>query len=198
LIEAGEFTAISDVGLTHDDIDLSQGRWHQYIEKRVDKLPEAVRNAGRYAYITKDTALFQGLQKAVQYGDFLSKAIMYDDMVLRQKKTPAEAMARITEEFVNYDRLPGRFRGYLEQMGMLWFYNFKLRSSKVAISMMRNNPIHALMSNFMPVPDVFGPVGSPLEDNFLAKAVSDTLGYSIGPGMGFRAPTMNPWWQMVN
>lgn len=198
LIEAGEFTAISDVGITHDDIDLSQGRWHQYIEKKVDKLPEAVRNAGRYAYITKDTALFQGLQKAVQYGDFLAKAIMYDDMVLRQKKTPVEAMARITEEFVNYDRLPGRFRGYLEQMGMLWFYNFKLRSSKVAISMMRNNPIHALMSNFMPVPDVFGPVGSPLEDNFLAKAVSDTLGYSIGPGMGFRAPTMNPWWQMVN
>lgn len=198
LIEAGEFTAISDVGITHDDIDLSQGRWHQYIEKKVDKLPEAVRNAGRYAYITKDTALFQGLQKAVQYGDFLAKAILYDDMVLRQKKTSAEAMARITEEFVNYDRLPGRFRGYLEQMGMLWFYNFKLRSSKVAISMMRNNPIHALMSNFMPVPDVFGPVGSPLEDNFLAKAVSDTLGYSIGPGMGFRAPTMNPWWQMVN
>jgi len=198
LIEAGEFTAISDVGITHDDVDLSQGRWHQYIEKKVDKLPEAVRNAGRYAYITKDTALFQGLQKAVQYGDFLAKAIMYDDMVLRQKKTSAEAMARITEEFVNYDRLPGRFRGYLEQMGMLWFYNFKLRSSKVAISMMRNNPIHALMSNFMPVPDVFGPVGSPFEDNFLAKAVSNTLGYSMGPGMGFRAPTMNPWWQMVN
>ena len=198
LIEAGEFTAISDVGLTHDDIDLSQGRWHQFIEKKVDKLPEAVRNAGRYAYITKDTALFQGLQKAVQYGDFLAKAIMYDDMTIRQNKTPAEALARITEEFVNYDRLPGRFRGYLEQMGMLWFYNFKLRSSKVAISMMRNNPIHALMSNFMPVPDVFGPVGSPLEDNFLAKAVSDTLGYSIGPGMGFRAPTLNPWWQMVN
>lgn len=198
LIEAGEFTAISDVGLTHDDIDLSQGRWHQYIEKQVDKLPEAVRNAGRYAYITKDTALFQGLQKAVQYGDFLAKAIMYDDMVLRQKKTPAEAMARITEEFVNYDRLPGRFRGYLEQMGMLWFYNFKLRSSKVAISMMRNNPIHALMANLTPVPDVFGPVGSPLEDNFLAKAVSDTLGYSIGPGMGLHAVAMNPWWQIVN
>ena len=198
LIEAGEFTAISDVGLTHDDLDLSQGRWHQFIEKKVDKLPEAVRNAGRYAYITKDTALFQGLQKAVQYGDFLAKAIMYDDMTIRQNKTPAEALARITEEFVNYDRLPGRFRGYLEEMGMLWFYNFKLRSSKVAISMMRNNPVHALMSNFMPVPDVFGPVGSPLEDNFLAKAVSGTLGYSIGPGMGFRAPTMNPWWQMVN
>ena len=198
LIEAGEFTAISDVGLTHDDLDLSQGRWHQFIEKKVDKLPEAVRNAGRYAYITKDTALFQGLQKAVQYGDFLAKAILYEDMTIRQNKTPAEALARITEEFVNYDRLPGRFRGYLEQMGMLWFYNFKLRSSKVAISMMRNNPVHALMSNFMPVPDVFGPVGSPLEDNFLAKAVSGTLGYSIGPGMGFRAPTMNPWWQMVN
>lgn len=198
LIEAGEFTAISDVGITHDDIDLSQGRWHQYIEKQVDKLPEAVRNAGRYAYITKDTALFQGLQKAVQYGDFLAKAIMYDDMVIRQKKTPAEAMARITEEFVNYDRLPGRFRGYLEQMGMLWFYNFKLRSTKVAASMLRNNPIHALMSSFMPVLDVLGPVGSPISDNIVSKAMHGSLGYSMGPGMGFNAPTMNPWWQMVN
>lgn len=198
LIEAGEFTAISDVGLTHDDIDLSQGRWHQYIEKQVDKLPEAVRNAGRYAYITKDTALFQGLQKAVQYGDFLAKAILYDDMVLRQKKTPAEALARITEEFVNYDRLPGRFRGYLEQMGMLWFYNFKLRSTKVAIGMLRNNPVHALIANLMPISDTFGPAGSPITDNFMTKAAENTLGWSIGPGMGVRAPTMNPWWQMVN
>lgn len=195
LIEAGEFTAISDVGLIHDDIDLSQGRWHQYVEKLVDKLPEPVRNAGRYAYITKDTALFQGLQKAVQYGDFLGKSLLYDYMVNVQKKTPVEALARITEEFVNYDRLPGRFRGYLEQMGMLWFYNFKLRSVKVAASLLRNNPVHALMSNFLPV---FGDAGSVLTENVLAKVAEGTLGWSIGPGMGLGAPLMNPVWQIVN
>ena len=195
LIEAGEFTAISDVGLIHDDIDLSQGRWHQYVEKLVDKLPEPVRNAGRYAYITKDTALFQGLQKAVQYGDFLGKSLLYDYMVNVQKKTPVEALARITEEFVNYDRLPGRFRGYLEQMGMLWFYNFKLRSVKVAASLLRNNPVHALMSNFLPV---FGDAGSVLTENVLAKVAEGTLGWSIGPGMGLGAPLMNPVWQLSN
>lgn len=198
LIEAGEFTAISDVGVMHDDVDLSQGRWQEYIEKQVSKLPESIRNAGRYAYITKDTALFQGLQKAVQYGDFLAKAIMYDELVLRKGKPPAEAMAMITEEFINYDRLPGRFRGYLEQIGLLWFYNFKLRSTKVAASMLRNNPVHAFVSGLMPVPAMFGPIGSPIEDNFLTKAVSGTLGYSMGPGMGLRAPALNPWWAMTH
>lgn len=198
LIEAGEFTAISDVGVMHDDVDLSQGRWHEFIEKQVDKLPDAIRNAGRYAYITKDTALFQGLQKAVQYGDFLAKSIMFDDLVLRKGMKPDAAMAMITEEFVNYDRLPGRFRGYMEQVGLLWFYNFKLRSTKVAASMLRNNPVHALVTSLLPVPDVFGPVGSPIEDNFLTKAMGGTLGYSIGPGMGLRAPSMNPWWTLVN
>jgi hypothetical protein len=198
LIEAGEFTAISDVGLSHDDIDLSQGRWHQYIEKKVDQLPDGIRNFARYAYISKDTALFQGLQKSVQYGDFVAKALLYDDMVVRQKKTSAEALARITEEFVNYDRLPGRFRGYLEEMGMLWFYNFKLRSTKVAVSIMRNNPVHALLSSLVPVPFGLGPIGSPIEDNFMTKALEGTLDYSIGPGMGISAPTMNPWWQLAN
>jgi hypothetical protein len=198
LIEAGEFTAISDVGLTHDDVDLSQGRWHEFVEKMVDKLPEAMRNAGRYAYITKDTALFQGLQKAVQYGDFLGKAILFEDLTERKKLSPKEAMAMVTEEFINYDRLPGRFRGYLEQMGLLWFYNFKLRSTKVAANMLRNNPVHALLGSFIPMPSMLGEIGSPIGDNALVKGIEGTLGYSVGPGMGLSAPTLNPWWQMAN
>jgi len=48
-------------------------------------------------------------------------------------------LARITEEYVNFDRLPGRSRGYLDEMGMMWFFNFKLRTTKVALSMLREN-----------------------------------------------------------
>lgn len=69
------------------------------------KLPEGVQTAGRYAFVAKDTAMFQGLQKAVEYGDFLAKAILYDDLVQRQKKPKDVALGQITEEFVNYDRL---------------------------------------------------------------------------------------------
>lgn len=62
----------------------------------------------------------------------------------------AEALAKIGEEFINYDRLPGRTRSYLENIGLMWFWNFKIRSAKVAASMIRNNPVHALLGTGVP------------------------------------------------
>jgi hypothetical protein len=193
LIEAGEFSSISDAGIARDEILLSEGKLHAYIERLTDKLPEGVKTAGRYAVVAKDTALFQGLQKAVEYGDFLGKAIIYEDLTQRQKKSKAHALGRVTEEFVNYDRLPGRFRGYAEDIGLLWFYNFKIRSAKIALSMIRNNPLHVLMLGMLPAPPGIGEVGTPLHDNIFTKGLEGTLGHSMGPGMGFRAPELNPW-----
>ena len=198
LIEAGEFTSISDATLSRDEIMLTSGRLQQYIEQLVNKLPGPVATMGRYAMITKDTALFQGLQKAVEYGDFLGKAILYDDLMQRQKKDKAYALGRITEEFVNYDRLAGRFRGKLEKLGLLWFYNFKIRSAKVAMSMIRNNPVHTLMATLAPAPTLFGKVGLPTMDNIFTKMADGTLDYSMGPGQGLRAPTLNPWLNLAN
>ena len=82
--------------------------------------------------VARDTALFQGLQKMVQYGDFIAKAVMYDDLMKRKGLTKEQALGKITDEFVNYDKLPGRARGYLEDTGLLWFYNYKLRITKIA------------------------------------------------------------------
>lgn len=193
LIKAGQFSAISDMGLTKEDVELSQGKLTAYVENLVDKLPESVRNAGRYALITKDTALFQGIQKAVDYGDFIAKAILYDDLTQRKGLTKEAALARIMEEFVNYDRLPGRSRGYLESVGLLWFYNFKLRLVKIALSTIRNNPVHALMVGMAPKPTFFGSIGTPISDNFLTMGVNGELGASVGIGMALNAPTMNPF-----
>jgi len=198
LIEAGEFSSISDVAITHDEILLSSGKLNAYIEKQVDKLPQEVRTAGRYAIISRDTALFAGLQRAVQYGDFLAKAVLYDDLTTRGGKSQAEALGRISEEFVNYDRLPGRFRGALENNGLMWFYHFKIRSTKIAMSMLRNNPVHALLASFIPVPDFLGSVGSPIVDNAVALGLEGKLPYSIGPGQMFRAPMLLPWLNLVN
>lgn len=198
LIQAGEFSTIADVGMTHEDLELSSGKLSQYVEKLVHKLPESVKNAGRYALVTRDTALFQGLQKSVQYSDFIAKAVLYEDLTKRQGKSKEEALGRITEEFVNYDRLPGRFRSYLENMGLLWFYNFKIRISKIAVSTIRNNPVHALLAFSLPSPDLFGSAELPQTDNLFAKMADGTLDYSMGPEMGLRAPFLNPWFNLVN
>lgn len=192
LIEAGEFSSISDVGVTHEELALTSGKLASYIEQQVDKLPAGVRTAGRYALITQDTALFQGLQRAVQYGDFLAKAVLFDELTQRKGLTEQQAMARITEEFVNYDRLAGRFRNYLESIGLLWFYNFKIRASKVALSMLRNNPLHALLASTNPVAALVGSNGLPVDDSLLVKLMDGSLGASMGPGQGISAPLMNP------
>ena len=117
LIEAGEFSTISE-GLTEADAAIGSGKWAEWMQAQVDRLPEKLGTVGRYAVITRDTALFKGMSRSVQYGDFLAKAVLYDHMTKRDGKKPAEAMKVVTEEFVNYNLLPGRVRSYAESMGL--------------------------------------------------------------------------------
>lgn len=198
LLEAGEFSSIADAGISRDDLLIPDGKVQEYMQRLADKLPKKLQTAGRYALITKDTALFQGIQKTVEYSDFIAKAIVYDELTKRKGKSKEEALGRVTEEFVNYDRLPGRFRGYMESMGLMWFYNFKIRSTKVAVSMIRNNPVHAAMAMLAPTPTMFGNVGLPLQDNLFSVAADGRLDYSIGLGQGLRAHNLNPWMNLVN
>ena len=186
LIEAGEFGSISDVGISHDEVLLSEGRLQDYIEAKLDKLPDAAKTLGKNILITKDTALFQGLQKSMEYGDFLAKAIQYDH--LRAKgMSQADALGVITDEFVNYDRLPGRVRGSLENFGLAWFYNYKLRIAKTAFRMIRQDPVRLALLAALPLP-----TETPVSENIFTKGIEGTLGYSLGPGMGFHSIGMNP------
>lgn len=193
LLEAGEFSTVTDIGRVVEGTSLTSGKLGEYMENLADKLPPVARTAARYGLVSKDTALYQGLQKSVLYGDFISKAVLYDDIVKRQRKSKKEALAQITEEFVNYDVLPGRFRGKLENVGLVWFFNFKVRSVKVAAARMRNNPVHTLMAMTLPGRNIFGDAGLPIEDNVFSKAAEGTLGYSVGPGMAGSAIGLNPW-----
>ena len=193
LIERGELSSMSDDAQPEDQ-ELVAGKLNAFIEAQVNKLPPAIRAAGKYALITKDTALYKGLRKSVEYGDFLVKAILWDDLVNRQGKDVDYANGRITEEFVNFDRLGGRNRQYLESMGLLWFYNFKIRIAKVGLSIIRNNPLHALMAATIPAPSS---IGSPITDNLFGLAVEGKLGHSIGLDQLISAPMLHPLDNMI-
>ena len=188
LLAAGEFGSITDAGIGRDEILLSEGKLQAYIESKTEKLPPGLQRAGKWALITKDTALFQGLQKSMEYGDFLAKAVMYEHH-LAKGKTKAEALGEITDEFVNYDRHPGRVRGYVEDLGLAWFYNYKLRIAKTAFSMLRKDPLRVALLAGMGLPGMELPV----TENVLSRAIEGTLGHSIGPGMLFSTPGLNPW-----
>jgi hypothetical protein len=196
LIEAGEFSSISETGLDVNEALLADGKLSDFIERQVDKLPPSVRTLAKYGIVSKDTALYKGLQRSVEYGDFMAKAILYHHLIGKKGLSQKDALARVTEEYVNYDRLPGRQRGYAESIGLLWFWNFKIRILKVAINTLRNNPLHLLLASMLPAPTMFGTVGLPTDDNILTGLVEGKLDNSVGPGQGLRAWSLNPWWNL--
>jgi hypothetical protein len=197
LIEEGQFSAISEGGPTQEDLAISKGKYVDYVENLVKNIPipGPAQTVARYAMITKDTVAYKALARATQYGDFLAKGILYDH--LKKTMPHTEAVANVSEEFVNYNRLSGRTRNYLESIGAIWFWNFKIRSVKIALRTIRRNPLRALLFMSTPSLPIIGSIGTPMTDNFFTVLEDGNLGNSIGPGMGLRAPFLNPYLNLV-
>lgn len=195
LLDAGEFSTISE-SLTEADVALRDGKISEYLEIAADKLPGAAQTAFKNFVLTKDTALFQGLNRAVQYGDFVAKAVLYDHLMKSKGYSEKQAMDVIKEEFVNYNRNAGRGRDYLENMGLLWFYNYKLRIMKVLARSLRERPASMLFwaGGVGPMTDIDTVASGSVAGAFL----DGRLGYSIGPEMGYEGLFLNPWVNLTN
>lgn len=199
LIQNGEFSAISEGGISREDLALSEGKYGSLIDSLVAKLPDGAKTPARYMLLTRDTPIFQAMATATQYGDFLAKAVLYDHLSKQKGMSEREALGEVNEEFVNYNRQAGRTRNYLEASGLIWFWNFKLRSVKVAARTLRRNPFKALMFAAMtPSLPVLGSVGSPITDNILSVMLDGRLGYSMGPEVGLNAYSLHPVWNVVS
>jgi hypothetical protein len=61
LIEAGEFSTISDIGNNSEDIDLFSGNTESWLDNKISKLPANAQTVAKYGMVARDTALFQGL-----------------------------------------------------------------------------------------------------------------------------------------
>lgn len=195
LLKAGEYNTIADLGDVDDDILLSTGKWGEYVEKKVDNLPDVLKEGGRQALISKDTSVYRMLEKGTQYGDFVAKAILYNYLKNQKKMKPENALSKVRYEYVNYDMLPGRTREYLENIGLLWFYNYKLRITRTFFSMVKENPLSTLLSIVSPVG--LG-IGTPISDNFLVELITNPFG-SIGPKIfDFPWITSNLWYNTLS
>lgn len=198
LIEQGEMSTVADLGIKPDEVEISDGQLGQWFEEKLGELPEPLNTLSRTLAVTKDTTLYQALEKSVQYGDFVAKSILYDDLINRRGWIREAAMRRIKEEFVDYDKFKGRQRQYLESIGLMWFYDYKIRSVKVAASLLKYNPFGALIGSMIPAFVPFNAiglsgVGTAVTDNLISKAWEGGLGNTIGFDMFFRSLTMNPF-----
>lgn len=189
MINAGELSTINDVGDDYNS-SLFTGHWAEKIEEYVDKLPESVVQFGKYIMVSKDTGLYQLMEKATVYGDFVSKSIYYD-WLLKNGEDVTKATMKAMNEFVNYDMLAGRNREYLENMGVLWFYNYKLRILRTMTDIALHNPVSALLALYI-APE-FIAKNNVFADSFLGKLIDGKLGGTfLNPSMLEAPITKNP------
>lgn len=187
LIEAGELPTIAE-GLSETDEYTLVADGMRWIEEKTAGLPQGIKTFGRYATIAPDTALYQGLNRLIQFGDLMAKQLMYEKL-LRDGMTKEAALNYVRDNFVNYNLLPGRTRTALEQMGVLWFWNYKLRIQKIFFRTIRDNPLRALMA--------FGAAGaSGVDSLWSSQAINANLSYSVGYDQLAGAHSMNMWWQL--
>lgn len=183
----GEFGSIQDVGNANDIAELTGGNFRTLIDEKIDKLPQEVKTALHYGFLTKDTSLYQFLQRSVEYGDFVAKAIFEDHLRATTNLTEDEIVNAVREEFIDYDLPAGRNRQWAGSMGLEWFWNYKLRTTKVAYRLLLNHPFRALIASVG-----HSGIETPLTENVFTKFFSGSLGYTLGPGLLFRAPSLHP------
>lgn len=156
LIEAGELSDLPE-GLedtpSHSFAGDFAGWLNNHLRKIHPKTPEIVANA----IIAKDTAVHDAISKAIQAGDFLGKWAVYKHMV-RSGKSPEVARDTVREEFIAYSTNPGRFRGALEDFGLVWWSQFTLRAQKVLLRRFRRNPFSFFVSTMASNLGADGPV----------------------------------------
>lgn len=191
MIEAGQYKNLSE-GLTEMDVAITSGKIGDYIEKQVDKLPKGLKTAVDVGLISKSTKIYKVANRAVQYGDFIAKSIYYDHLI-SQGLSKEEALTKINQEFVNFSVPPGRARDGMESLGVSWFLSFKIRIAKIAMNMMREQPVRTMVAQ-----GVIGVEDSPFDDNLFSVLADDRLGYALGWDMLFGSPELIPWVQLMD
>lgn len=190
MIEAGELSTINDVGDDYNQSVLT-GTWADKLNEEVGKLPDSMIQAGKWLTVSKDTAMYKILEKATIYGDFVAKSIYYDWLTEHGTQVN-DALIKSMNEFVNYDMLAGRNREYLENMGVIMFYNYTLRSLRTAFDVMLHNPVSALLALNL-FPD-FITANNVFTDSFIGKLAGGRLGGTfMNPSLMAAPITKNPF-----
>ena len=172
MINAGEFSTISDGVLSRDEIDMDKSS-ASFVDKFVNKASNFVQDHPniRAATFAKGSTTYNYLQYATQYGDFIAKSILYNYMTEVKHESENEALYKATTFFVNYDFMPSRGRDFLESIGYMWFFNYKLRMSKVMVDLIKNHPVRSLFFTYLPIELWDVTLDTPFKDSALGKAL---------------------------
>ena len=193
LIKEGEYSTISDTGVSYESVDLLKQNADTNINAMIDKFGgkgTTLKKGLSEALMLKGSGTFKFMAEAVNMGDWLAKTTAYRYLTEQKKLTPDVARNIASILFIDYDQFVGRERDWLNRLGVTWFMTFKYRIFSAFVLGMHLNPGRLILGSVLDQYIDFG--GTPLTENFFSKLFTGNLDQSVGIGMIFRAFKMHP------
>jgi hypothetical protein len=96
--------------------------------------------------MTKQSTVYQVLNKTTQLSDFASRYALYNHLTKTQAKPmeSAEAIQTVIDAFINYDLPQHKLMQYGSDMGVAWFFKYALRIQKVLFRAAQKEPARLL------------------------------------------------------
>lgn len=196
LIKEGEYSTISAVGTTYEEIDIGKQKISDWLESRTNKFGEGstARTAVSEILMNKSSTGYQLAADFVNLGDWLAKTVAYRYLTegdnprgLRLNHDEARNIASIL--FVDFDQFVSRERDWMNRIGLTWFMTYKYRMVPAALLGVLLNPSRLILGTAL---SNWTGLGTPFNENLIAKFLSGELGYSVGYEMLWSGATMHP------
>jgi hypothetical protein len=159
LMEAGMFSTVIE-NLEVEDMK-SDGRTAKIFRKFTSRIPQVIKDATGFLFMTEDTKLFKALAAATQYSDFIARAVRYH-ILLDEGMSPNRALKIVLDEFNNYNRPEPTMLKWLSSTGASFFHKYPIGANKMLAEKAQSNPA-ALMGL------ILTDVTSPMDANLVEK-----------------------------
>ena len=178
-IEAGTMPSIVDDVDTSDTNYTYASGLQRKLGGVTEKVPETVRTAAKWAFVSKGTPAYKFLANAAQFSDFTSKYVLYNYSRTKapNKLDHAEAIQRASDAFVNYDAPTSKELQYMNDMGLMMFTKYKIRIQRAMLTLMKERPGAAMAQSVLVSqmsgaqyalePNMFSHMGNPFTSSVL-------------------------------
>lgn len=123
-----------------------KSKMQQRIDDHTSMVPDSVKTAAKWAFVSPDTPLYQFLNNATQFSDFSAKYSMYKYYTTKAKEKMShdEALQTASNNFINYDVPTSRGLQYMNDMGLVMFTKYNVRIQKALFQLLKKRPAAAM------------------------------------------------------
>lgn len=159
-MEAGMMpTLVDDV-----ETDVTQNNFPSKTEQVLDKvtkhIPTPFVNVGKVIFLAQDTGAYKIMNNAVKMTDFVGRFILYqhymeqiqadltykqdgEDAIAADNRAHKESVAKVMEEFINFDLPTHKTIEYMNSIGLVWFSKYAIRIQKIIANSIIERPLDA-------------------------------------------------------